>query len=298
MSRDAPIPLEGKLDSFRGGFDFPELLLAVCGTGKVGCLVLETNESEKKIFLCRGRIEFAASSSPDDRLGSYLLWRNQISLSEMRRFSPMVRPGVRLGAVLIQHGVLAPKELQQAVLGQIRAIVLGSFRCPWASYRFEEGRQTMEETVATLVPAERWILDGIENVDSWRRVLSGVGSLDTRYGVVSGHEESIRSLDLDTGSLELLALLHHPKRVEEICAASELPDLVVCRRLWAFRLLGWARAHSEAAPDLDAPYAPLDTDIESLGLIFKDDSRRDQQGAEKLIDPARAERARPEGPTK
>ncbi len=276
MSRDAPIPLEGKLDSFRGKFDFPELLLAVCSTGRTGCLVLEANESERKIFLCRGRIEFAASSSPDDRLGTYLLWRNQVSLAELRRLSPLVRPGVRLGALLVQHGVLAPQDVERAVMGQIRAIVLGSFRCSRASYHFREGGETTEETLTSVVRPERWILDGIENVESWRRVSQGVGSLDTRYYIVSGHEESIRALDLDTESLELLALLRHPKRVEEICATSALPDLVVCRRLWAFRLLGWARVASESASNLDAPYASLDADIEGLGMIFKDDSLHDE----------------------
>lgn len=276
MSPDAPIPLEGKLDSFRGRFDFPELLVTVCGMGRTGCLFLETAEWERRLFLCRGRIEFASSSSPDDRLGTYLLWRNKISLSELRRLSPMVQPGVRLGKLLVQHGVLAPKELELAVIGQIRAIVLGSFRCSSASYRFEEMWQTTEETVTTVIPSERWILDGIENVESWHRVSQGVGSLDTRYSIISGHEKSIRVLDLDTESLELLALLRHPKRVEEICASSQLPDLVVCRRLWAFRLLGWARATpGEARANLDAPYASLDADIEGLGMILKEASDRE-----------------------
>jgi Domain of unknown function (DUF4388) len=276
MLRDAPIPLEGKLDSFRGEFDFPELLLAVCGTGKTGCLVLRTDDAEKRIFLCQGRIEFAASSSPDDRLGTYLLWKNKLGLSELRRLSSQVRPGVRLGALLVQHGLLAPEEMEQAVRGQIRAIVLGSFRYSWASYRFHENGRTTEELVTAVAPAERWILDGIENVESWRRVSQGVGSLDTRYAIVRGHEESIRALDLDTETLELLALLHHPKRVEEVCDLSALPDLVVCRRLWAFRLLGWARAAAKPVASLDgAPYASLDADIEGLGMIFNDDAREE-----------------------
>lgn len=275
MSRDAPIPLDGKLDSFRGEFDFPELLLAVCGTGRTGCLVLRTSDSETKIFLHEGFIEFAASSSPDDRLGTYLLWRNKLGLSQLRRLSPMVRPGVRLGALLVQHGVLAPEELEHAVRDQIRAIVLGSFRCSRADYSFRESGRSTEEAVTAIAPAERWILDGIETVESWRRVAQGVGSLDNRYWIVSGHEERIRALDLETETLELLALLRHPKRVEEICAASELPDLLVCRRLWAFRLLGWAR-RTETAPKVDAPYASLDTDVEGLGMIFNDDSVREE----------------------
>ena len=58
----------------------PELLFAVCATGKTGRLVLHTGDVEKNVFLSDGQVVFAASSSPDDRLGAYTLQRNSIVL--------------------------------------------------------------------------------------------------------------------------------------------------------------------------------------------------------------------------
>ena len=62
-------------------------------------------------------------------------------------------------------------------------------------------------------------------------------------------------------------MMSHPKTVEEVCRSSDLGDLEVCRRLWAFRALGWIAA-SEPSD------AALDGDLEALGLIFGDEQPR------------------------
>jgi hypothetical protein len=72
------IPLEGKLDGWVGGFDVPELVLAISKVGKTGRLEVSSADVDRKIFFDDGRIVFASSSSPDDRLGAYLLLRNEL----------------------------------------------------------------------------------------------------------------------------------------------------------------------------------------------------------------------------
>ncbi len=269
MSVSKRIPLEGKLDGWVGGIDVPELVLAISGAGKTGRLDVSTADVDRSAFFDDGRIVFASSSSPDDRLGAYLLLRNELGLSDLRRLSPSVRPGLRLGSLLVNEGILPATALPDAVLGQMREIVLDLFRCPRASYRFLEGEPALKETITLEIPPAQWILDGIEGVASWLRVARGVGPLDVSFESVDGHEESLRILDLDTGSLELLAMLRHPRSLEEICVASELADIAICRRLWAFRLLGWVRTEP-----LPAGSDEIDSDIEALGMILKDEPRR------------------------
>jgi hypothetical protein len=269
MSPPKTVPLEGKLDGWGGGFDVPDLLLALSRERRSGRLEIASADVERVVFFDRGRIVFASSSSPDDRLGAYLLLRNELGLADLRRLSGSVRPGQRLGSLLVKEGILSSEALPDAVLGQVRGIVLDLFRWPRASYRFVEETPSLGEAITLEVPEAQWILDGIEGVKSWLRVARGVGPLDALFESVDGHEASLRAIDLDTGSLELLAMLRHPKAVPEICASSELPDIAICRRLWAFRLLGWVRAE---------PFAPgtveMDSDIEALGMILKDERSR------------------------
>ena len=89
----------------------PELLVSVCSTGKTGRLELHAGDVEKNVFVADGRVVFAASSSPDDRLGAYLLQRDELALDDLRRLSPQVRPGVRFGTLLVQHGILPSSGL-------------------------------------------------------------------------------------------------------------------------------------------------------------------------------------------
>ena len=269
MSVSKTIPLEGKLDGWTGGLDVPELVLAISKAAKTGRLEVSSADVGRRIFFDDGRIVFASSSSPDDRLGAYLLLRNELGLRDLRRLSPGVRPGLRLGSLLVEEGILPAQKLPDAVLGQVRGIVLDVFRWPRLSYRFVEEAPEANEAITLEVLPARWILDGIEGVESWLRVARGVGPLDALFESVDGHEASLRTIDLDTGSLELLAMLRHPKPLEEICGCSELPDIAICRRLWAFRLLGWIRSHP-----LEEGADEIDSDIEALGMIWKDESGR------------------------
>ena len=111
MSARIPIPLEGQLACLEDPFDVPELLLAVCDMGETGWIEFRRGNTEKKVFLRDGEIVFASSSSPDDRLGVYLLSRCELSLADLRRLSPFVQLGVRLGTLLVKEGLLAPDGL-------------------------------------------------------------------------------------------------------------------------------------------------------------------------------------------
>ncbi len=186
---------------------------------------------------------------------------------------------MRLGALLVQGGLLEPGQLEDAVAEQLRHIALGIFEWTDASYRFCE-ELPQPETIKIRVPTERLILDGVQEIGSWRRISRALGSWDTTYQTVKGNEELIRTVDLDTESLEILALLSHSKTVEELCQSNVLPDFEVCRRLWAFRALCWIEAAYGDSPGLEHPAAPgepevaLDTDLEGLGLILGHDGTK------------------------
>ena len=241
----------------------PELLFAVCATGKTGRLVLHAGDVEKNVFLSNGQVVFAASSSPDDRLGAFMLQRNELALEDLRRLSPQVRPGIRLGTLLVQHGLVPSRDLARAVGGHIKAIVLSLFGWTDSAYTFVEEPPARQEPIRLEIPTPRLIVDGIDSVPSWERITRGLGSLDERFSIVGGHVESMRLADLDTSSLELLAMLRHPKSIKELCEASDMPDIAVCRKLWAFQVLHWVRPADETSE--------LDLDLEGLAMIFGHD---------------------------
>ena len=128
-------PLEGELDSAHANFDIPDILLSVCETKGTGLLTFSTTEAEKTLFVREGSYIFAKSSSMDDRLGEYLLRSQRVALRDLASLSKMVKPGKRLGALLVESGALDPKGLVKSVVGQVRSIVLSLFRWTKAEYR-------------------------------------------------------------------------------------------------------------------------------------------------------------------
>jgi hypothetical protein len=235
-------PLEGELDCAHQDFDVPDVLLNVCETGRTGLLTFSTTEAEKTLFVREGSFIFAKSSSMDDRLGEYLLRSERVALRDLASLSKMVKPGKRLGALLVESGALDPKELVQSVVAQVRSIVLSLFGWTKAEYRFVEQELPSKETITLSMPTSKLIVDGIRGIDSWWRIERGIGELDSLYRAVSGTEEALRSVHLDTPALELLAMLSKPKRIGDACTDSSLTEMEVCKLLWAFRSLGWVES--------------------------------------------------------
>jgi two-component system, OmpR family, response regulator len=269
-----PIPLRGKFDCWNQGFDFCDLLLSICASGKTGDLRFRSLEAEKTVVIQSGRVVFARSSSADDRLGPYLLKMGKVRFDHLMDLTRFVSPTKRFGTVLVENHVLSPKDLVQGVIGQVRSIVLSLFTWPEAEYAFE-AKDTEKETITLRIPTAKLVADGVRQVTSWRRVTGGIGSLDAVYQTNDGTEQAVSTADLEPATVELLSDLRGPKTIAEACAGSELPDFEVCQLLWAFRSLEWLSPVTELAPPLPVVEAEaeeddliVDADTEGLGSVL------------------------------
>ncbi len=283
------IPLSGSFNAWSQGFEFPDLLLSVCRRGQSGELKFMSSEAEKTILVHEGEIVFAKSSSTDDRLGPYLLRENLIRFEHVIELSRFVSKEKRFGTVLVENGVLDPHALVQGVVGQVRSIVLSLFQWTEAAYIFEP-RNLDNEDITLRIPLARLIVDGVQQVTSWRRVTGGIGSVDAVYQTIDGIEDAVGSAKLTPEQLELVAEMRGPKTIAEACASTQIDDFEVCQLLWAFCALDWVAPVTEIATytaDEAEPAAPAeaihvveaaedpdegeDDDLEGLGMVLKND---------------------------
>ena len=259
----SPIPQKGKFDCWNQGFDFCDLLLSICNSGQTGELQFRSPEAEKTVVIQSGKVVFARSSSGDDRLGPYLLRLGKVRFDHLMDLTRFVSPTKRFGTVLVENHVLAPKDLVQGVIGQVRSIILSLFNWPEAEYSFE-AKDLEKETITLRIATPKLIADGVRQVSSWRRVTGGIGSLDAVYQTNDGIEEIASKADLEPTTLELLSDLRGPKTIAEACSGSELSDFEVCQLLWAFRSLEWIAPVTELVPSLPVVDAESEDD-ESVG---------------------------------
>jgi hypothetical protein len=234
--------------------DFAELVLELSGERFSGLLILSNGGVGKNLALQDGRMVFASSTSPDERLGELLLRRGRISLRQFTDAGAALAPGKRLGAVLVERGVLSPKDLVKTVVEQVQEIIYGAFQWTEGQYRLHAGA-TSPEAITLNISTPDIVLEGIRRIEAWSRVERAVGGPASCYERAADYERALSAMNLSFEKLSLLTSMNGRRTVESLCDESSLPDFEVCRTLWAFRVIGVVRRvdapAARAAPVID-----------------------------------------------
>ena len=241
-----------KLQGSLAEHDLPDLLRALHQRRWSGILTLTYMGVGKSLTIQDGGLVFAASSSPDDRLGEVLLRRGRISLRQFTEAGQAISPGKRLGTILVEQGVLTPKDLVRAVVDQTQEIIYGGFLWTEGQYRLQEGAES-KESITLKISTPDIILEGIRRIESWSRIVRGVGGVSATYERSPDYVEILSTMTLSFEKLSILTGLNSSAAVEVICRDSSLPAFDVCRTLWAFRVIGVVRRTDAAQVSRPAP---------------------------------------------
>ena len=220
--------------------DFPTLLQRLHEGRTTGVLTLTHAGIGKSVIVQEGRLVFASSTSPDDRLGELLLRRGRVTLKQFVEAGRSVGPGKRLGTVLVEQSVLTGKELVRSVVEHTQEIIYGAFLWTEGRWRLQDGPGT-NEVIKLNMSTPDLIMEGIRRIDAWSRIDRAVGGLGARYERSADYEQVIPQMSLSLEKLGILTGLNEPRTVDQICEDSTLPDFEVCRTVWAFRVVGVLR---------------------------------------------------------
>lgn len=241
--------------------DLPELVQELQQCRWTGVLTLTHMGIGRSVTVQDGRMVFASSSSPDDRLGELLLRSGRISLRQYVDAGRAIVPGKRLGAILVEQGVLSPKELVSAVVDHTREIIYGCFQWTEGRFRLSDGAAG-SEAITLKMSTPDIIMEGIRRIDSWSRIDRAVGGLEARYARAEGGEAVLSVMDLPAEKLAL-ATFGGVQSVEALCGTSGLSDFDACRTLWAFRVIGVVERRDSVRAE-----QPLLPDDEGLGAVL------------------------------
>ena len=225
--------------------DLPGLVQELQQRRWSGVLTLTHAGVGRSVTVQDGRMVFASSSSPDDHLGGLLLRRGRITLRQYVDAGKALAPGKRLGAILVEQGVLTPKDLVRAVVEHSQEIIYGCFQWTEGRFRLTEGIPG-PEAITLKMSTPDLIMEGIRRIESWTRVDRAVGGIEARYARAEGCEAVLSGMEIQPERLAL-ATFGGTKTVESLCAESTLNDFEVCRTLWAFRVIGVVQRMDAAA---------------------------------------------------
>jgi hypothetical protein len=244
MSQDLERPPEDDDLVVRGEIEttsVPELLRSLLSSAETGVLTIRNGDAVKSIFLLNGRVAYASSNNVDERMGEVLLVRGKITVRQFVEASKRIRPGLRLGAILVELGALEPEELVPMVELHVKTILMDLFTWIRGEYTFVIKELEQRDNVATLnMSTENLILEGIRNTHSWQQVIRGLGDVESVL-VPTGSTDAHFRLDLTEEEQEILANVNGRATVEQICEMSYLSNFETCRILWALQVLAIIR---------------------------------------------------------
>lgn len=244
------------------GIGIPELIWALSRARAGGVLRISRAGIRKSLYFNDGRIVFAASGDPDDRLGELLLRSGIITLDQLEdAIGRLSTTGKRLGTLLVEHGHLTPDDLVRGVVEQVRSIVLGTFLWEDGGYVFEEGPLPTDEVITLSISTGELLLQGIRGIQSFSRIRSAVGRSSTRYRTAADWNDTVEAIALTPGERELLDRLEEGAgSVHELCSDVFLSNFEVYRTLWGLRVLGVIEPEERPEPprsaDLDGLIDP------------------------------------------
>ncbi len=264
------------------GLNVPELLWNLCRRGSTGVLQMTSRGITKKVYFTEGRIVFALSGDPDDRLGDRLLRDGLITLDQLEGALAQLSTGKRLGTILVGAGHLSLDNLVRGVLNQVKGIVLALF--PWeeGDYAFVEGPLPTEEVITLGMRTAEMMLQGIRQIRSFSRLRKSVGPPSARFHLAAGWQDALDGLDIRDGERMLLKRLDESgpagASVDTMCREVFLSNFEIYQSLCAFLVLGIV---SEVRPAEDAvPGSAIDGHVENSNLaeILVRLSRRESTG--------------------
>jgi uncharacterized protein DUF4388 len=242
---DDDLTIRGQIDTT----SVPELMRSLLASRETGVLTFRSSEVTKSIYVKDGRVVYAASTNVDERLGEVLLMQGKITARQYLEASRMIRPGKRLGALLVEIEALQPEELVPAVEHQVKEVLMELFTWTHGDYEMVIKEMDPDNLVQLNISTENLILEGIRRSRSWSQVLRGIGDLDTVF-LRTEDTDILYKLEMSEEEGEVLAQVNGRSTVEQICEVSYLSNFETCRILWALKVLRVVRRVADNEPEV------------------------------------------------
>lgn len=271
---------------------FPDVLSFVSMIRGTGKLIVRKDQLERTIVWKDGDIVFAQSNSPDDSLGQFLLRNAKITKGQYEESKKRITPGTRHGKVLIQMGILSPKDLWWSVKHQVLEIIYALFSWHEGSFMFFEVREdeAPSERIVLELNTSSVIMEGIRRIDESERIREQIPSVDMVFEKVLGGAPDFAELDMNEQEIGIYNNIDGERNIRALIRKSELTEFDVKRilfQLLSARLIDHADEKTIRTVFLDVEDSPellrvISTYNDMFGRLFQalaesvgEDSARD-----------------------
>ncbi len=196
-------------------FHMAELMALISSMRKDGVLTLYVPHARFTICFAEGEVVYASSTVEDFRLGEVLWRRGHLSLEQLGEVQDLVRPGKKLGKLLIERGLLTRRQLYDEIREQVQEIIFSTFHFDRGEFVFVEGDPGLKGTVRLDMTTRELIREGVGRVQKM---------MDARARTCQQRHEAGELPDVLAGYVRMLRRIHQTLKVEAPDAIGPLED--------------------------------------------------------------------------
>ena len=251
----AAISVPGGLKGSLYDVPLPELLQHLRVAEATGILSLTSGGAKKALFVLEGRIVFANSNLPNDRLGELLLREGKITTDEYESSIRGLSKDKRQGKALVEAGAMKPQDLWSGVQLQVREIAHSLLHWQDGVFHFEESDKPRHERITVDLDIGELVLTGLREVDSSGPIQAHFPSGDSVLERIPDSEIA----GLQPWERHVLDQIDGQRTTGAICSDSEIGDRETLKVLYAFLSTGMARDDQPKRQALDSDFITEDS---------------------------------------
>jgi TonB family protein len=203
--------------------ELSELLQWLAQGTKTGVLVIENEDTEKRIYFDRGTIVSSESSDSQEHLGHFLIEEGMIDEPTLARALKLQQATqILLGKVLVTLGAITEQELDQVLQQKTQETIYELFSWPEGEFRFLPDDLPEFPMVPMALDVTNLVLEGMRRLDEENH--SAAGKVEDQASADAREiEETLASDILDPLSISSVEI---PKVVDDVSASRERSSVI------------------------------------------------------------------------
>jgi tetratricopeptide (TPR) repeat protein len=246
----------------------PEVLRSIYFGRRTGMLRFIRGDERRSVRFMSGHIVYGEASVEELRLGRVLVANGKLEAAVFERaLAVVLRDRKRMGAVLMEMGILDENGIEEALALQVRTILASVFTLREGTYTFQEQdpEAFLDDDWPLAISTAEAVLGAVRAVSRPEDVHFALGNVER---VLIGSDDPLvlyQRMDLGAEEGAVMAHVNGILPAREVLRRTGLPMAAAERGLFALLCTGILEYAAGPAPPADAP-APAQLRQEILAL--------------------------------
>lgn len=245
----------------------PDVLQLLATGKKTGTLEIRTKSRQKEVAFRSGSIIYAASlNNAEDKLGSTLLRRGQITKADLERALALHRKtGRQLGATLVDMKLFSQGEIDECLRLQIEEIVFNLFAWSDGEFIFHDEKLPDQPPLLVDLNTMNVVMEGTRRIDEWTEIQKVLPNDEAILSLVDSPKTDRDEIRMSVDEYRMITLIDGKTSLHELVQLSPMGEFPTYRAV--YRLTGQNLISVSGARKDDGPTTEDDEEI-LLPIIF------------------------------